>query len=244
MKMTDPSGEQALNLTLPEHIRFESNTDRARLAGQLAKHIATQLRYDIDAEGKATLVVSGGSTPVAMFEQLSMLELDWSRVIITLADERWVSPEHKDSNTALVQRHLLQNKAAAARFIPLWQPGSTAEEAVQACHERLSGLGKCISALILGMGNDGHTASLFPCSDDLNNAFACRQDCAAVTPATAPWPRITLTPKRLLNSRLRVLYVCGNDKLETLAHALDINDPKTMPVSLFLRQPLEIFWAP
>lgn len=236
MKITD--------LNLPEHIRLETDTDRVKLASQLAERIAEQLRDDIATEGNASLVVSGGSTPVAMFEQLSLLALDWSRVVVTLADERWLEPEHEHSNTGLVQRHLLQNRAAAARFIPLWQAGSTAEDAVTACNERLSALGKCISVLVLGMGNDGHTASLFPCSADLQPALASHLDCAAVNPSSAPWPRMTLTPKRLLNSRLRVLHLCGEDKLDTLAHALNINDPDTLPVSLFLQQPLEIFWAP
>ena len=203
-----------------------------------------RLKNAIRQSGSASLAVSGGSTPIPLFDQLSNTPLDWSKVAVTLVDDRWVNPEQPDSNELLVKKHLLHNAAENARFIGLWQPEISAEAAVVNCHQRLSALNDRLDTVILGMGNDGHTASLFPCSNELEAALNSDLDCAAVKPGTAPHARMTLTPKRLLNSELRILHLCGQDKLETLAKALNDNDPQTMPISLFLQHPLTIYWAP
>ncbi|MEH6579753.1 MAG: 6-phosphogluconolactonase [Amphritea sp.] len=231
-------------LRLPEHIYFCAFESRSALTNSLSELIQMRLKNAIRQSGSASLAVSGGSTPIPLFDQLSNTPLDWSKVAVTLVDDRWVNPEQPDSNELLVKKHLLHNAAENARFIGLWQPEISAEAAVVNCHQRLSALNDRLDTVILGMGNDGHTASLFPCSNELEAALNSDLDCAAVNPGTAPHARMTLTPKRLLNSELRILHLCGQDKLETLAKALKDNDPQTMPISLFLQHPLTIYWAP
>ncbi|MEH6579309.1 MAG: 6-phosphogluconolactonase [Amphritea sp.] len=231
-------------LKVPEHIKLCAFESRTALTNSLSDLIQMRLKNAIRQSGSASLAVSGGSTPIPLFDQLSSTPLDWSKVTTTLVDDRWVNPEHPDSNEQLVKKHLLHNAAANARFIGLWQPDTSAEAAVDDCHQRLATLNGRLNTVILGMGNDGHTASLFPGSKELQAALTSELDCAAVNPGTAPHARMTLTPKRLLNSELRILHLCGQDKLETLAKALKDNDPQTMPISLFLQHPLTIYWAP
>ncbi|MBT3145139.1 6-phosphogluconolactonase [Neptunomonas phycophila] len=232
------------DLKLPEHVSVKSFDSRIALTNALTESISQQLNAAVSAKGTASLAVSGGSTPVPLFQALSKQDLPWTHIITTLVDDRWVAPEHKDSNEALVRTHLLQNKAAQAPFIGLWQANTPASAAAAHVNTKLSAIEGPLTTVILGMGNDGHTASLFPCSTQLPLAFNSDRDCEAVKPTTAPHSRMTLTPKRLFNSEQRILHICGEDKLDTLAKALEIDDPNTMPIGLFLRQPITIYWAP
>ena len=231
-------------LTLPDQVTLIEAESRQALTQQLADAIATQLSDAIDARGVASLAVSGGSTPVPLFQALSKKPLQWDKIIVTLVDDRWVAPDHADSNEALVRTHLLQNEAAQAPFIPHYQPGLPAAAGVAPLCKKLSVIDGPLTTVILGMGNDGHTASLFPCSSQLELALNSDRDCEATKPTTAPHSRMTLTPKRLFNSEHRILHICGEDKLETLSKALGINNPKVMPIALFAQQPLTIYWAP
>ncbi len=210
----------------------------------LAEHISQSLRQAVEARGHAAIALSGGRTPLPLFQRLSETDLPWPSVSITLADDRWLPTDQADSNAGLIQRHLLQHKAQQARFISLWQPGKTALEAESDCAERLAGLPELLDLVVLGMGNDGHTASLFPCAKELEHALETEQPCAAVMPTSAPHARMTLSARRLLASRERILHLKGADKLETLQHALLDDDIRIMPIRLFLRQPLTIYWSP
>ena len=227
----------------PDNVDVRAFESREALTAHLSALLRDQLSNAIKDKGRASLAVSGGSTPVPLFQNLSQAELPWNKVSITLADDRWISPDKPDSNEKLLRTHLLQGNARSADFISLWQPGCSAEEAIEACQQRLSAIDGRLDVVILGMGNDGHTASLFPCAAELRAALSSTADCVAVNPTTAPYARISLTPARLLNSELRILHICGNDKLETLAQALT-STPESMPVSLFLQHPLIIYWAP
>jgi 6-phosphogluconolactonase len=240
----DEAGMKTNKLTLPNQVTLIEAESRQALTQQLADTIAQQLDDAIKARGTASLAVSGGSTPVPLFQALSKKPLDWENVIITLVDDRWVAPDSPDSNEALVRTHLLQNEAAQAPFIPHYQADQPAAASVSTLCKRLSVIDGPITTVILGMGNDGHTASLFPCSSQLELAMNSDRDCEATKPSTAPYSRMTLTPKRLFNSEHRILHMCGDDKLETLSKALEINNPKLMPIALFTQQPLTIYWAP
>jgi len=156
----------------------------AALAGQ----VADLLRAGIRERGRASLVVSGGSTPIPVFAALSELTLAWEQVTITLADERWLDPASADSNEHLVRQHLLQNQAAAARFVGLKNGAATAAQGEKECGARLALLPRPFDVLILGMGNDGHTASLFPEAARLKSALSLDsgQLCMAITPPAAP----------------------------------------------------------
>lgn len=232
------------DLTFPTNVDLHSFDSREALSDKLSKLIQIQLSDAIDQSGKANLAVSGGSTPVELFRQLSQSNIDWQNVTISLVDDRWLEPGHKDSNEKLVHENLLQNAAQHAQFTGFWQSNLNAEEAVNQYNQQLAINDSDLTVTILGMGNDGHTASLFPCSAELDDALNSERNAEVTHPTTANYTRVTLTPKRLLNSQLRILHLHGQDKLETLAKALASNNPKEMPISLFLQNPLSIYWAP
>lgn len=214
---------------------FESS---AALNQQFANEISSRLAAAIAEKGEATLVVSGGKTPLPLFKTLSETDLDWSRVTITLADDRWLPETHADSNEGLVKANLLQGKAANARFISLFDSASPddAYQGAATVEARVAKLPK-FDVLILGMGEDGHTASLFPCSKEIQAGLAADAPVSlAVTPATAPYQRLSLSKARLLNSSVIYLHLVGPKKLTVLEQAMAGQDPLQMPVRAFLHQ--------
>lgn len=228
---------------------FKEFKDSATLVAVLAAQVAELLRAGIKARGRASLVVSGGSTPVPFFAALSELALDWKQVTITLADERWVDPAEADSNERLVRLHLLQNRAAAARFVGLKTVAPTAVQGEKECADRLALLPRPFDVLILGMGNDGHTASLFPQAARLGEALALDsgQLCMAITPPAAPHERMTLTLPALLHSRQIILHLVGAGKRAVYEKALANGPVAEMPIRAVLSQtttPVTVFWAP
>ncbi|GGO85693.1 6-phosphogluconolactonase [Marinobacterium nitratireducens] len=231
-------------LVLPAQVRLQRFDNADRLCDALAEHLASLIRTAVDARNEAALALSGGRTPLPLFERLRQQPLPWQQVTLTLADDRWVDTDSPDSNEGLVRRHLLQDRAASARFIGLWQPAGSAREAEASCARRLAALPEQLDVVILGMGNDGHTASLFPCAQDLGRALGTSQPCCALTPTSAPHERMTLSAQRLLASRERILHLKGEDKLETLQRALAGDDIDAMPIRLFLQRPLTIYWSP
>ncbi|RYV01712.1 6-phosphogluconolactonase [Shewanella sp. OPT22] len=227
---------------------FKSFDDAGQLAEKLAEKIATLLQEAIDSRGKASLVVSGGSTPVQLFKLLNRKNIDWSDVYITLADERWVDADSDASNEALVKANLLQNKAASAKFTGLKNMFSTAAEGVQMANDRLQHFPDRFDVVILGMGNDGHTCSWFPCAEkaELEHALTTSDDIAAVTPTSAPHERITFTQSRILSSRQIFLHLVGESKLTVYRQALENNDIYTMPIRAVLSQhktPVDVYWS-
>ena len=216
----------------------------AELNVRLAQDIAQRLSAAIQTRGFAVLSVSGGKSPVALFEALRVIDIDWSRVRVTLVDERCVPRIHPDSNALLVQTHLLQDLAAKAQLVfmvtsatdPLESPTTQANAAGMA----LNAAGAA-DVLVLGMGADGHTASLFPEAPNLAEALDLRntQTCMAIElkhpPANAPYARITQTLAQILSARHIVLPLSGADKLHTLQHAWPHATPK-LPISFVLQQ--------
>lgn len=219
------------------------------LAQNLADKIAGSLANAIKKRGLATMVVSGGATPKLLFYRLSLKKIDWQKVTITLADERWVSTTDASSNELLVRSLLLQNHAACAHFIGLKNNAPTAVEGEQACHYTLSMIPRPFDVVILGMGNDGHTASFFPGAEELNKALDMQSDrhCIAITPPDAPHKRLTLTLPTLTNSREIILHITGDSKKKVLDNVLTEGPANNMPIRWILRQqqaPVQIFWAP
>ncbi len=213
-----------------------------------AGKIADALRQGIAANGKASLVVSGGRTPLDLFIQLTRQELDWSKVVITLADERWVSPDNGASNEKLVRNNLLQGFAASATFIGLKNDAASPFEGADQTEQALKVLPRPIDVVILGMGDDGHTASLFPGASNLAAALALDSDrtCMGMTPLTAPLDRITLTLPVLLDSRNIYLHLMGEAKREVYERAEKGTDVNEMPVRAVLNQqqtPVSVYWT-
>ena len=232
-------------LDLPIGVVARSHSDAKHLAQDLANAVATTLRAAIDSHGVATLVVSGGRSPVAFFECLAKQELPWAQVVISLADERWVPVSHADSNEGLVRRHLLRGPAAAARFIGLYQAAESLEKAALLANQALAELPP-IDVLVLGMGDDGHTASLFPQSPNLHEALRidCPQRCLPMQAPSVPRQRLSMTLSLLATARLPLLAIQGSSKLHTQSQALVCEDAASMPIRAFLRSPLEIYWCP
>jgi len=224
---------------MSEWRRFGST---AGLDEALAAHLASRLATDISHRGHASLAVSGGGTPTGMFRQLSRCELDWARVWLTLVDERCVAADSPDSNERLVRQHLLQNRAAAARFIGMAEAGATGLEALGAQMEMIP---KPFSAVVLGMGGDGHTASWFPHAENLPALLDPQNpiDVALTDPVTAPHRRLTLTLAAVLDSSEINIHITGKEKQAVLESAV----AKGCPVAAILQQhtsPVTIWWAP
>ncbi|WP_416137739.1 6-phosphogluconolactonase [Halomonas sp. HK25] len=217
---------------------------RERLAGQLAEAVAEALRQDLARHERALLVVSGGSTPVPFFRALGACELPWARVQVTLADERWVAEDADASNARLVRAHLLRGPAAEATLVPLTTDDPTPEQGAETVAERIAGLAWPASAVVLGMGGDGHTASLFPDSRELDLALTTDAITVAVRASSQPQPRITLSADRLHRARRHFLHITGGEKRDMLVRALAGDDVRELPIRAFLTCPLATYWAP
>ncbi|WP_428385466.1 6-phosphogluconolactonase [Nevskia ramosa] len=219
--------------------RIEHQFDDAVTASEtLAALVATQLIEALQTRGIASLVVSGGKSPIPFFAALRVLPLDWSKVWITLADERWVEPASADSNERLLREHLLLDAAAAARFVPLKSAFTTAEAGLAASSAALAAIPRPFDVVVLGMGEDGHTASLFPGTSGLPAALLMDDPTAltAITPLTAPHQRISLRLPALLDSRCIHLPLSGASKLAVYQRALAENDPLQWPIATVLHQ--------
>lgn len=223
--------------------------DKESLAEELAAQIAAALDRELQANGKALLAVSGGSTPKLFFQKLSEKDIDWAGVTVTLVDERWVDETSERSNAALVKANLLNGKAAAANFFPLYTGDETPAAGLKTLEEQFSALGLPITAAILGMGGDGHTASFFPEGDKLSAALDLDNENTFIEMHApgAGEPRITFTLPALLKADFLALHIEGEEKQQVLATALSDGPVEDMPIRAVLRQSekeLTIFWCP
>jgi 6-phosphogluconolactonase len=197
----------------------------------LADFLIDGLRAALERGPSASLAVSGGRTPEAVFPLLAQADLPWERVWITLTDERWVAPDHPGTNEGLVKRLLLQEKAARATFLGLWREGLSPAAALPDIEQKLAEMPWPLDVLFLGMGGDGHIASLFP--DDP----ALEADDGRVTPAHGPAPyfeRISLVLPELARARWIALAANGADKQAALAMT-----KADLPIHRFLRKTSE-----
>ena len=213
---------------------------------EFATKIIAILQNAITEKGQASLIVSGGNTPKPLFAALSQADLDWSKVVISLADDRWVDTNDAASNDKLVREHLLVGNAAAATFISLKHNFADANDAVSACEAALSNVKMPFDVLILGMGEDGHTASLFPCSKELQAGLDLNsgKKYIAVQPTTAPHQRMSLTLPALLASSHIFLHLTGAAKQAVVAQAL-VSTETQMPIKAVLdRANVQLMWAP
>jgi 6-phosphogluconolactonase len=219
------------------------------LSRALADQIAGNLRTAIETRGLASLVVSGGKSPQRLFELLRTAQLDWSRVCIALADERWVDPTDAGSNEKLVREVLLQGPAAAARFLGLKNAAPTPDMGAVSAWETFARVPRPFDTLVLGMGADGHTASLFPGSPNLASALnpLAVAGCVGMWAPVIPQPRLSLNVSALLDSRRIALLIVGAGKWRTYLAASQDGAVQDMPVRALLRQsrtPVEVMWSP
>lgn len=223
-------------------------SDAPQLDQALAIFVADSLRAALKQRGSASLVVSGGKTPTGFFRHLSSQQLDWARIIVTLTDERWVNEDSPYSNAGAVKANLLQGEAAKARFIPLYQIAATPAETAALVMQGLADLPDTLDIVVLGMGEDGHTASLFPNSPQLHAALSdsTGRGCLAVEGKAPVTSRITLTAPRLAACQNMVLYITGESKWQVLGQA--ISQPShELPIGFMLNttrcESKHVFWT-
>jgi 6-phosphogluconolactonase len=218
------------------------------LLSALCTAIITDLEEAISEKGSAVLLVSGGSTPKPLFKRLRETPIAWENVRIGLCDERWVNPEHADSNEKLVRELLLQEHAINAQFIGLYCTGMSADEAQNECSEKVKSQLWPIDVCVLGMGDDAHTASLFPHNPKLLEGLedGNKNLCISITPQTAPHPRMSLTFSAIISTRHLYLHFEGEKKRLVFEEALRGSDVEAMPIRAFLQQEIkdiEVYYA-
>lgn len=222
--------------------------NKALLDEALAEEVCQLLKSAIATKGKASIAVSGGSTPKGFFKILSNKSIDWKKVTVTLADERWVDLSSDASNTRLVHENLLQNNAANAKFFHLKQGETLCEETLADLNLAANNTLLPLDVIILGMGEDGHTASLFPCSDQIAEGLdeSNKSALMMVQPQTAPNQRITFSFAALKQSKHVFLHICGDSKKLVLDKALSSKDIFEMPIRAFLHNDeidTQVYWA-
>ena len=215
------------------------------LVGAAADRLSEALNDGLTERGEASLAVAGGSTPGDIYRRLSTRPLEWGRISVTLTDERWADADSPESNARLVRETLLQDQAARARFIPLKDERSpTPVSAALAAETVLQPL-QPLDAVLLGMGEDGHFASLFPGSPALAEGLDPRSERLVVAaPAGSPGPpqpRLSLTLASISEARVVLLVVRGQRKLEVLRGAREAG----LPVAALLDStaPTTVLWA-
>lgn len=219
-------------------------TDGGEAAAHLAARITTLLGEAIAARGTASLALSGGRSPKPVLEALAHAPLDWSRVVVTLVDERWVAPDAPDSNERLLRETLLTGPAAAAHFVPMKNDAPDAYTGQPVVEAAFATIPWPLDIVLLGMGEDGHTASLFPAAAELANGLTSTARTIAVTPPAAPHQRMSLTASAILAARHVFLQISGDAKKAVYAQALENGPVEQLPIRLALLQnetPVEVW---
>lgn len=231
-------------------IVFRAFQDFVKLSRTLADEIADALAKGVAGTGGTSLAVPGGTTPGAFFDVLCLHAAPWARVTVTLTDERWVDTQSDRSNEHLVRARLLTGAAAGAKFVGLKTAQVTAREAEGEVHARVAAIAKPFDVVIVGMGDDGHTASWIPGSQGLAAALDANDPALAraiVPPlSTGLGERITLTRRALLNSKWIVILIRSEEKRRVYDVARAGSDISAMPVRSILFQdkvPVSVFWS-
>lgn len=230
----------------PDNFSTVAEDSADALGKRLAVDVKACLESAIAERGVASLLVSGGSTPYPFFAALSNQVIDWSRVTVGLVDERYLAPDHADSNERLVRERLLVGPAGAATFVGMYKAGGF-DAAVNASElamaKILAAHGGKFDVVVLGMGGDAHTASLFPAHDgnreqlkralqlDSTRESADQALCCHMIPAEAPYDRISLTLKPIIDSRNVFLHITGESKQQVLLDAVKASEPMATPIA-------------
>ena len=224
-------------------MHFSSYPNAADMMQSLSVELVTDLLGALAKNGKATLAVPGGSTPGPLFDLLSLADFDWTNVTIMLTDERWVSTDSPRSNTALIKNRLLVNAAASANYVALYKDGFEPESGAAALSKQVEPH-LPIDVILLGMGADMHTASLFPGAAEL--AWAQSPEAAAVVsmvPVTGDLePRVTLSANVLESANRTHVLILGDEKKAALMVA-ETADPYGAPIAQFLPN-AKVHWSP
>jgi 6-phosphogluconolactonase len=222
-------------------------SDKVALGQRLAHDIVPELRAAIEVRGGPVLIVSGGSTPMPFFEALAASSLPLEKLSLLMADERWVAPDHDDSNEKLLHTAFAGTSAQIVSLAPY--KGETVEEGAERLNVALQHQGLCADIAILGMGEDGHTASLFPHHAGLAQGLKADASCDVMAVKDSPKPpseRVTLTYAALMRSRRIIIHCTGIAKKNILAEAAVTHDMRALPIAAFMQQrsvPCSIYWC-
>jgi len=227
---------------------------RTELFDVMAADASGILQTSVKNQGHSTFVVSGGNSPMPLYDRLSKVSLPWNKISIALADERWVGVDHEASNEKNIRASLLQHHAASAPFLGMKNTSLTPQQGLSACEEQYRQLPQPIALSVLGLGSDGHTASLFPFSAGIDTALDVDDEhlCAAIDALESDvtgrfTARMTMSLRALLSSRHIYLLIMGEDKRKTLQRAMSSGDQISMPIRAVLQQqsvPVSVYWAP
>jgi len=224
-------------------------SDNNSLLQVLTARICDRLRLGIREGGHASMAVSGGNTPEALYRMLSQCSLPWDKIAVSLVDERWVDEDHPDSNARMVRATLIQHKAMFANLVTLKTAHMDAAVAAAELNKLHGGGILPLDLLLLGMGKDGHTASWFPESAGLSLALDANSNLlySALWPKQSAYARISLTRSAAMAARCRFLYLTGRDKREVLEQAMQPGSEEDLPVRALLHDSSiisEIYYAP
>lgn len=231
-----------LSLQVASECRFASSED---LLIGLAARIWDLVAEAVEQDNKAAMIVSGGSTPIGLYNVLRELPLPWEQLDFCPSDERWVPVDDPASNEGMLRRELI-DEIDPATFVSMARQESTPQADAKRVEQVLETLSRPWDLVLLGMGNDGHTASLFPSAEGLTEALSGKRRCVAVTPAGQAHPRLTLSRSELLRSKRIILLLHGPEKWRVYREALRGDDVEAMPVRALLHQqqvPVDVYWS-
>ncbi|WP_299959213.1 6-phosphogluconolactonase [uncultured Roseobacter sp.] len=222
-------------------MNFNENADRDMAIMNVAHAVTSDLRKCLLNHEFASFAVPGGTTPGPIFDAMSSVDLDWDRVHVMLTDERWVPEDHPRSNAGLVKARLMTGNAAAATFLSFYREGMTAQDAAPGVSEDFA-TEMPISVLLLGMGADMHTASLFPGAPGVEAAMARNAPLVcAIAPADQPEERITFSAQALDGAMNKHLVIFGDDKRAAFEKAQRLS-PLEAPISAVITEGT-VHWA-
>jgi len=228
-------------------LAFNEFKTRDDAAATLARRIGERLRMAVYRRAVASMILCGGTSPLGLFHTLRLLPLPWCLVTIVPSDERWVPVDDEESNEGMMRRELLSGEPGFAQFVSLYRHGRSPAESLPTLRASLADVPRPFDSVVVGMGDDGHTASLFPDSPDIGNALHSDAECIVQQVPSACHPRVSLTVRSLLDAREVNLLFFGARKRAVYEASLRPGPAEEYPIRALVHQPqvpVNVYWAP